>query len=371
MQITIILALVTVTALSWASVRGFRAWALRRSLLDIPNQRSSHIQPTPRGGGLVIALVTIVGWLALQGVFVQTSWKIAVAYALGAATIAAISWIDDLHSVSCRPRLAIHLLGALLAVAAFGGWHTIELPWGQPVHLGYFGVALTVVWIIGLTNAYNFMDGSDGMAGSQGVIAGLGWACLGLLSGSPLVTGIALLLTGATLGFLLHNWPPARIFMGDVGSAFLGYSFAVLPLLGLHEKGPLASASPILGLLLVWPFVFDAAFTFLRRLRNGENVFDAHRSHLYQRLIIAGHSHRFVMILYSALAIVGSAAGVLWLKQPTLAFWCSAVLFPSLAWMLLGFVDSQERLAQEVEEEPRTLPMPQRPQPLPQRRRAA
>jgi UDP-N-acetylmuramyl pentapeptide phosphotransferase/UDP-N-acetylglucosamine-1-phosphate transferase len=267
-------------------------------------------------------------------------------YAAGASLVAIVSWCDDLYSLSAVTRLVAHGLAAAAAMVAFGCWHSVPLLPG--VTLGCAGAVVTWLWIVGLTNAYNFMDGSDGMAGSQAVIAGLGWACLGWLANFPLLTNLSLLLAVGSLGFLPHNWPPARIFMGDVGSAFLGYSFAILPLLGLGENGPLADLSPILGLLLVWPFVFDAAFTFLCRLCRGENVLAAHRSHLYQRLIIAGHSHRFVLLLYSSLALVGAATAVFWLRRPVPAFWSSVVLLPSLAWSLHRFVVGEEQRVQEA-----------------------
>jgi UDP-N-acetylmuramyl pentapeptide phosphotransferase/UDP-N-acetylglucosamine-1-phosphate transferase len=215
-----------------------------------------------------------------------------------------------------------------------------------------------MIWIVGLTNAYNFMDGSDGIAGAQALVAGASWACLGWLAGLPTLAGLGLLLAGGSLGFLLHNWPPARIFMGDVGSAFLGYSFAILPLLALAGQRSLAAASPVLGLLPVWPFVFDASFTFLRRLRHGENVFAAHRTHLFQRLLIAGFSHRFVLLLYGSLATVGGVAAVFWFVWPVEAFWSSLALFPSLAWMLWRFVLAQERRAPDAAGAPQILRMP-------------
>ena len=359
--------LAATTALSWAGVRVFRTWALRRSFLDIPNQRSSHIRPTPRGGGLVVVLVTILGWVAIGIRFQpQASWITLLTYACGASLIAAVSWFDDLQSLSAKTRIGVHSLCALAAVSAIGYWQAIPLLPGQSVPLGYAGTAITLFWIVGLTNAYNFMDGSDGMAGLQAVIAGLGWGCLGWLANAPSITCLSLLLAAASLGFLVHNWPSARIFMGDVGSAFLGYSFAVLPLLGLRANGPLAEASPVLGLLLVWPFVFDAGFTFLRRLHNGENVFAAHRSHLYQRLLIIGYSHRFVMLLYGALATIGVAVGISWFAQPVAGYWCSLIILPSLAWTLHRFVVVQERRAEEDTEAPQIIPFPAH-----RRRRAA
>ena len=168
------------------------------------------------------------------------------------------------------------------------------------------GGIITFLWIVGLTNAYNFMDGIDGIAGGQAVVAGLGWATIGWLNNVPLVFALGLFICASSLGFLGHNWPPAHIFMGDVGSAFLGYTFAILPL--LHNNATM----PLVGLLLVWPFVFDTVFTFVRRLLKGENVFSAHRSHLYQRLVIAGYSHQRVALTYIGLAAVGGVLAIAW-----------------------------------------------------------
>jgi UDP-N-acetylmuramyl pentapeptide phosphotransferase/UDP-N-acetylglucosamine-1-phosphate transferase len=357
---------------SYVGVDGVRRWALHHHALDIPNQRSSHSHPTPRGGGLAVVSVTTLGWVIL-GILCQpsTSWTALLTYAAGASLIALVSWFDDLYSLSAATRLAAHGLAAAAAILAFGYWHAIPLLPGQSVTLGCAGAVITWLWIVGLTNAYNFMDGSDGMAGSQAVIAGLGWACLGWLADFPLLTNLSLLLAVGSLGFLPHNWPPARIFMGDVGSAFLGYSFAILPLLGLRGDGPLAGLSPVLGVLLVWPFIFDTALTFLRRLCHGENVLEAHRSHLYQRLIIAGYSHRFVLLLYSSLAIVGAAAAIFWLRRPVPAFCCSVLLLPSLAWLLYRFVVAEERRAQAAEDAPQIVPFPSSSSSPSSRRRAA
>jgi UDP-N-acetylmuramyl pentapeptide phosphotransferase/UDP-N-acetylglucosamine-1-phosphate transferase len=349
-------------AATYFGVDGVRRWALRHHALDIPNQRSSHSRPTPRGGGLAVAVVTVLGWVALGIAFQPAMCGSALwAYALGAGMIALVSWFDDLYSLSPLARLAVHALAAFLAVFVLGYWQRIPLPTGQNLGLGYAGPVITAVWIIGLTNAYNFMDGSDGIAAIQAVVAAAGWACLGWLAGAQPVVNLSLLLAAASLGFLLHNWPPAGIFMGDVGSAFLGYSFAVLPLIALRENGPLAAASPLIGLLLVWPFVFDAALTFLRRLARGEHVLAPHRSHLYQRLIIAGYSHRFVLLLYGGLATVGVPTAILWLRHPTAAFWATLAILPSLAWWLWRFVAQQEQRARDAESLPQVLPFPAAP----------
>ena len=324
------------TACSYAGVALLRRWAQRRSMVDIPNERSSHTRPTPRGGGLAIVLAVLLGWPLAQGLFYSLDWKVLAGYGAGAALVALVSWLDDVQSLSNRVRFAAHTLSALIAMSAFGYWHTLDVPLAGEVHLGFAGAILTFLWITGLTNAYNFMDGSDGIAAGQALAAGLGWALLIGLSRWPTYLDLPLLICAGSLGFLGHNWPPARIFMGDVGSAFLGYTFALLPLMF-----PASGQIPVLGVLFVWPFVFDTAFTFLRRLRKGENVFAAHRSHLYQRLIIAGHSHAFVMFLYTALALVGVAAGLLWIRRPAQCAW-GVLSVPVLGLLLWIFVVRQE-----------------------------
>jgi UDP-N-acetylmuramyl pentapeptide phosphotransferase/UDP-N-acetylglucosamine-1-phosphate transferase len=227
--------------------------------------------------------------------------------------VALVSWFDDVRSLPSLTRLVAHGLGAAVAILALGYWTTVSLPGVGSVGLGWIGLPLTAVWLIGLTNAYNFMDGIDGIAAGQGVVAGLAWAAIGSIAGQPLISTLGLLLAAASLGFLGHNWPPAHIFMGDVGSAFLGYSFAVLPLLLTHlsSEPRLQRVAPVLGCLVVWPFVLDATSTFLRRLARRENVLTPHRAHVYQRLVITGHSHRRVTSLYVALAAAGALVAVI------------------------------------------------------------
>jgi UDP-N-acetylmuramyl pentapeptide phosphotransferase/UDP-N-acetylglucosamine-1-phosphate transferase len=234
-----------------------------------------------------------------------------IAYLVGGGLIAIISWLDDIHSLPSKIRFGAHIIGALLALAGCGYWETVNLPLFGSLSLGIVGIPITLLWIVGLTNAYNFMDGIDGIAGGQAVVAGLGWAIIGWLSQQPLLLILGLLLSASNLGFLRHNWPPARIFMGDVGSAFLGYTFAVLPLMSNNPN------TPLVGFLLVWPFVLDTSITIARRWLKGENIFTAHRSHFYQRLVIAGYSHASVTLTYIGLAVWGTALAVAWhLKIP-------------------------------------------------------
>ena len=292
--------------LSYVGVAGLRHLVEQRRLLDIPNERSSHSQPTPRGGGLVIVFVTIIGAAAFW--LVKPVWPLTQLLSLisGAVLVAGVSWLDDLHPLPRRIRFAVHISSAAIAVVGIGYGQVVQVPLDGRLDLGWIGIPVTFLWIVGLTNAYNFMDGIDGLAGGQGVIAGLGWGVLGWLSDQSFVAVIGTLLAAGSLGFLGHNWPPARIFMGDVGSTFMGFAFAVLAVAAAQTEPILAWA----GVFLLWPFLFDTSLTFMRRLLNGENVFAAHRSHLYQRLVIAGLSHKRVSSLYIGLAIVGGVWAV-------------------------------------------------------------
>lgn len=292
-------------ASAWATA-ALRRWALRRSVLDIPNDRSSHTVPTPRGGGLVLvaalALVAPISWLAGAPLSSGVRWFLA-----GALLIAAVSWIEDLKTVPRALRFAAHAAAAALALWGLGAWDVVELPLFS-VRLAWIGVPATFLWLVGLTNAYNFMDGIDAIAGLQAVAAAFGWIVVGGLTGQEQLLIVAVPLLACTAGFLVHNWPPASIFMGDVGSTLLGFTFAALPLMA----GPSDPRLAFVGLLFVWPFVFDASFTFLRRLLRRENVFSPHRSHLYQRLILCGRSHRSVSLLYFALAAASVGAACSW-----------------------------------------------------------
>ena len=297
-----------VAAVVWAALFPLRRQLVRWEMIDRPNARSSHVEPTPRGGGLAIVCAVLLGvllWSARSTVFPS---RTVGAFVLLGGAIAAIGWIDDRRPLSARIRLLVQLFVAIGAISAFGYIGSLWLPFVGSVQIGWFGIPLTLLWIVGLTNAYNFMDGIDGLAAGQAVIAGVSWLLVtwgyvGTLSGV-----LGLLVAAASFGFLLHNWPPARIFMGDVASGFLGFTFAILVLPGMAGDA-YSDRMLIVGALFVGLFVGDATLTFARRLRNGERVFDAHRSHLYQRLTPSKQHHRPVTVLYLLLAILSAGCG--------------------------------------------------------------
>lgn len=298
-----------------AGVEIFRRWSLRKEFLDVPNERSSHTVPTPRGGGLIVVIVCLTGYV-IATLFLTGGFRWS--YLVGAAAVALISWIDDLYTVSSVWRFAVHTFAAFAAILTLGCFRQISLPALGVFDLGILGGVLTFFWIVWLTNAYNFMDGIDGIAGLQAVTAGIGWYLCGNLLGAPAAGFYGGVIAAAGLGFLLLNWQPAKIFMGDVGSAFLGYSFAVLPLLAKSDPNLNAENEKKLlpaAVILVWLFVFDTLWTFGRRVLNGEKVWQAHRSHLYQRLVISGFSHSAVSGLYGAISALNAAASILFVKN--------------------------------------------------------
>ena len=315
MNLYTVLALGSITiVLSYFGVLEYSKWAISANVLDIPNERSSHTEPIPRGGGIVIVVITFAGIFIYHVLGCCSSWKVIYGFMIGAFMISVISWVDDLYSLSIGIRFTVHSLAAIIGIASFGYWQTISLPLIGQIHLGLVGLPLTFIWIVGFTNAFNFMDGIDGIAAAQATVAGFWWVVFGWLYLQPLLLVLGLLLACSSLGFLAHNWPPARIFMGDVGSAFLGYTFAILPLMANDSLSPSGGwdGSFLAAILITWPFLLDTIFTFLRRLYHGEDVVRSHRTHIYQRMAIAGYSSRFISFMYVGLTTMGGIAAMLW-----------------------------------------------------------
>lgn len=316
------------TLISYLAVRVILA--RRYHALDIPNERSSHELPTPRGGGLAISVIVLLTALALSVFGGFNLWS----YLVTGALIAFIGWRDDRESLPAQQRFLAQGIATLIILFTIGYWQTIEFSGVGILSLGWLGFLLTLMWIVGLTNAYNFMDGIDGIAGGVACVGGLGWA---LLSTNETVILMGIAIAAASLGFLAYNWSPARIFMGDVGSTLLGFTFAVFSLL---------TAAPVIGVLILWPFIFDAVLTFLLRLAHHENVFAAHRSHLYQRLIKLGYSHAQVASLYIALTVIGVGFGWLWLNHKAVLVYILLPLCALGLWAGVTYLEASRQTAQ-------------------------
>ena len=304
----------------------FTRLSLRRGFVDIPNERSSHSTPTPRGGGLIIVIVSLAGYGVIGSAFgLPISWG----YIAGSLIVAAVSWLDDLYSIPFWARLIVHIAAALVLIQDVGFWSNVALPLlTNDIALGnILGIVVTVGWLVWLLNAYNFMDGIDGIAALQAAVAGLAWTVLAWMIDLPAVFLFSGLLASSSAGFLLHNWQPARIFMGDVGSAFLGFTLAAIPLIARKELRTEASMLPVVAVLFVWFFVFDTVFTLIRRLMGRKRVWEAHREHIYQRMVIAGKSHSSVTLTY------GLAASLVALL--VILGWYFSGIYPALAFLSL------------------------------------
>ncbi len=304
-----LLAFLILTILAYLGAAWIRRVALQRHILDHPTERSSHSIPTPRGGGLAI-VVLVIATVLVFGIANGFTGQ-GLAFIVSGILLALLGWQDDIRSLSPKIRFPIQFAAIAIAMLGMGYFDSVTIPVFGVWHLGWAGIPITFLWILGLVNAYNFMDGIDGIAGGVALAAGLGWALLSSTFGGldhPLAFWIALAITAASLGFLGHNWPPARIFMGDVASTFLGFGFAVLPLMSADKGG-----DPLMfGTAILWTFIMDAGLTFLRRLARRENVFAAHRTHLYQRMVIGGIKPVIVSSLFIALTLLGAALSLAW-----------------------------------------------------------
>ncbi|HEY8164950.1 MAG TPA: glycosyltransferase family 4 protein [Gemmatimonadaceae bacterium] len=306
-----IVFIVAAAILSWLLASRVRLYALDK-LLDIPNERSSHSRPTPRGGGLAIA-VTVLGGIVLAAMWKWIDWNLAAALLGGGALIATVGWIDDHRDLPALMRFAVQFFAAGWAMFWLGGLNSLSLG-SAVIPLGVFGTILGTVGIVWAINLYNFVDGIDGLAAGEAVSTGVVGGLLLIGTGHTGLAMISLLIAAANLGFLPLNWAPAKLFMGDVGSGMLGYLFAVIAVASENA----GSVPILLWMLLLGAFVFDATVTLFRRIAHGERWYHAHHSHAYQRMVQAGRSHAQVSstILGINLVLAGFAI-VAWLK-PTL-----------------------------------------------------
>jgi Fuc2NAc and GlcNAc transferase len=273
-----------------------RRYALRNNIVDLPNTRSSHVAPTPRAGGIAIVLSFVAALCALCLCRVIDARTAGVLIISGCA-IAGVGYLDDRRQLAARARFAVHLAAAVFVVALLGGIPELELArWG----LGGFwvGAAFAVLVLAWGTNLFNFMDGIDGIAASEAIFMSMAGAYLNWLDGGDSeVTAAMLSLSAATAGCLVWNWPPARIFMGDVGSGFLGFMVTLLVILACSRGSVPIEVLPILGGV----FLVDATVTLIRRFLRGDRWTEAHRMHAYQHLARRWHRHKLVTVLVIAI----------------------------------------------------------------------
>jgi len=279
---------------AWLGTGLIRRYALSSNLIDVPNKRSSHTLPTPRGGGMAIVVVflfSIGALFALGRLTTAQSWAL---FGAG-AWVALVGFVDDHRHIPAGWRLLAHFLGAGWGLYGLGGFPPLQL-FGQAIDLGVVGHVIGLFYLVWLLNLYNFMDGIDGIAGIEAITVCVGGVLLFLLSGNEGLWLEPALLAAACAGFLIWNFPPAKIFMGDAGSGFLGI---VLGLVSIQS----AWLNPNLlwsWLCLLGVFIVDATWTLWQRFRRGERLHEAHRSHAYQFAARRFGSHKAVTLFVGA-----------------------------------------------------------------------
>ncbi len=271
---------------SWELAGWFRRQALTHLLLDVPNSRSSHTIATPRGGGVAIVVSTLMALLVL-GWIDRLAWSTVWSLCGGGALVALIGFVDDRGHVAPRWRLVGHFAAASWVLATLGGVPRLTAM-GFVLDSGWLGLAIAALYLVWMLNLTNFMDGIDGIAGVEAITVCLSAVFLSGVAAPGKHLWIApLVLASATLGFLVWNWPPAKIFMGDAGSGFLGLMLAALSL----QAGWVANRLFWSWVILLGVFVVDATVTLIRRMAHGERFYEAHRSHAYQHAAMRQGSH--------------------------------------------------------------------------------
>lgn len=280
----------------------FKFYAIKHNLLDYPNHRSSHITPKIRGAGVIFVILWLL-YLLCSYYAGLVPFKILLIILPGSLLVAIIGFIDDHYSMTVKWRFIGYLIAALISLILLGGFSELKIA-ENSIHLGIIGSLLTVITIIWSINLYNFMDGIDGIAAVEALfVFGIGGYLLWQVNSHDLAS-LAWALCVLILGFLTWNFPPAKVFMGDVGSVFLGFLIVIFAMIGEKQH----NVPSILWLMLYGIFVFDTSITLIRRFFAGHHWYEAHRLHAYQRLQSKNWGHLKIL---SGVIIVNSVIALL------------------------------------------------------------
>ncbi|WP_432357411.1 glycosyltransferase family 4 protein [Sporosarcina sp. UB5] len=298
-------------------------FAFRIGAVDHPNYRKVHASVMPRIGGIAIFGAFVIGYLLLR-----PEDEHAIGILVGAVIIIVTGFLDDMLEITAKAKL-LGQLAAAIVVVTWGGLQIefINLPFFGPFDFGYLSIPITIIWIIGITNAINLIDGLDGLAAGVSTIALISITVMAVIMGDVFVVATAAILAASTLGFLFFNFHPAKIFMGDTGALFLGYMISVLALLGFKN---VAIVSLVIPIIMLGVPISDTFFAIVRRVRMKQPISAPDKSHLHHCLLRAGFSHRQTVLIIYGLAILFGVAAVLF-SQATV--WGAIVL---IAVMLLA-----------------------------------
>lgn len=313
--------------------------AIKIGAVDQPSNRKVHDKIMPRMGGLAIFIGVAAGVLA-AGIYNETKMT---AITVGAFIIVILGILDDKYQLSAKVKFFVQLAVAIMIVSTGLKMDFFSVPFlTERLELGWVAYPLTVLWIVGITNAMNLIDGLDGLGAGLSVIGLSTIAVMALSGGKILILSLSLVVIGSTLGFLFYNFHPAKIFMGDTGSLFLGYVISVLSLLGLYKSVTLFSI--IIPIIILGVPIFDTTFAVIRRILNKQPISAPDKSHIHHRLMAFGLSHRTAVIIIYLIGFIFSVSAIL-LKSATI--WLSLfIIFVLIVFMQIiaevtGLVNEQ------------------------------
>lgn len=279
-----------------------RKLAIKWNIVDLPNYRKIHTEITPRFGGIAIFIGSMLGLL-----YLLPSNEHMFAIVSGAFVIVITGALDDRYDIRPIVKLTGQFIAASFLVSSGLIIEQVTLPFLGKIDLGFISVLVTVFWVIGITNAINLIDGLDGLATGVSTIALISILTMAIIDAQIIVVYFSTVLIGANLGFLYHNYYPAKIYMGDTGSNFLGYMIAVISMLGLFKN--VALLSFLIPIIILAVPIFDTLFAIIRRMRNNESIMVADNKHVHYQLLRIGLSHRMsVLIMYVFSALFGGLA---------------------------------------------------------------
>lgn len=294
--------------------------AIKIDAVDKPNHRKVHTKLMPRLGGLAIFFSFLIGYFLFISETME-AWPILV----GGSIIVVTGIIDDLKELSAKTKLGGQLIAAVVTVIGGIQIDFFTLPTGDMVHLGAWAVPLTIIWIIAITNAINLIDGLDGLAAGVSSIVLLTFSVLAITLGNPLLALLGFIMLGSTLGFLTFNFYPAKIFMGDTGSLFLGYMISSLAVMGLFKN--VAVFSLVVPIIILGVPILDTIFAIIRRIIHKKPISSPDKFHLHHCLINIGFTHRQTVIMIYAMSALFSVAAIIFTRA---TIWGSTILFIGL-----------------------------------------
>ncbi|MDC3416703.1 glycosyltransferase family 4 protein [Aquibacillus salsiterrae] len=278
--------------------------AIRIGAVDQPNARKVHVKIMPRLGGLAIYISFVLGIVLFLPGSLAEIWPILI----GSFIITLVGVLDDMKELSAKTKLGGQLLAAIITVLGGVQIDFVTLPFVDRIEFGYFAIPLTIIWIVAITNAINLIDGLDGLAAGVSSIALITISGMAISMGSTVVALLGLIMLGSTLGFLIYNFHPAKIFMGDTGALFLGYMISTLSVMGLFKN--LTVISLIVPIIILGVPILDTVFAIIRRIINRKPLSAPDKLHLHHCLIRLGYTHRQTVIAIYALSALFSLAAV-------------------------------------------------------------